>query len=185
MAFKTHSIDTAPKGAEDTLAAVKDKFGFVPNVLGVMAEAPALAKAYVSLSTLFEETALSPTERNIVILAISTTNKCEYCVAAHSVGATMQKVPSDVIEALRRGKPLADSKLEALRRLASEIVENRGWPSQDVVQGFLDAGYTQKNLLEVIVGVGLKTLSNYTNHIAETPLDDAFQPAKWSEPADA
>lgn len=184
MEFSIHTTDTAPQDSQETLAAVADKFGFVPNVLGVMAESPALLKAYATLSSLFEETSLTPTERNVVILAISATNACSYCVAAHSVGATMQKVPADVIEALRSGKPLSDRKLEALRRLAAAIVETRGYPEDDVVRAFLDAGYSRANLLEVIVGVGMKTLSNYTNHIAETPLDDAFQPAQWSEPAE-
>jgi hypothetical protein len=83
---------------------------------------------------------------------------------------------------VRGGTPISDSKLEALRQLTSEIVTNRGWPRPESVKRFLSAGYTQANVLEVILGVGLKTLSNYTNHLAETSLDDAFASAAWTLP---
>ncbi len=92
----------------------------------------------------------------------------------------MAKVPIDVIEALRTNTPIADPKLEALRTFAAVINETRGWPTQAQVDAFLAAGYTKQTVLEVIVGTSLKVMSNYTNHVAETEVDDAFAPNAWA-----
>lgn len=183
MTYPVHTLETAPEAARDTLAGAKKAYGFVPNLLGVMAAAPALVKAYTTLSRIFDETSFSPAERQVVLLSVSYENGCEYCVAAHSVIAGMQKVPPDVVDAIRSGNPIANPKLEALRRFTTAVVEMRGWPSQDDANAFLNAGYTKAQVLEVILGVGMKTLSNYTNHVAETPLDDAFAKAAWSKAA--
>jgi len=175
-------IDQAPEDARPLLEKAKDKYGFVPNLLGVMAHAPATLEAYMTLSGLFDKTSLSPTERQVVLLAISAENQCTYCVSAHTVIARMQNVDADAVEAIRNDEPISDDKLEALRRFAVEVVTTRGWPSDEAKQAFHDAGYTDAHALEVILGVGMKTLSNYTNHAADTPLDDAFADAAW-EPA--
>jgi len=115
-----------------------------------------------------------------VILAISRFHDCRYCVAAHSVVAGMQNVPADVVEAIRNDKPIADQRLEALREFATRMVEKRGWLSEDDQVRFLEAGFTKAQALEVILAVSYKTLSNYINHIAETPLDNAFLSAAWT-----
>ncbi len=180
MSYRIHTAETAPQEARDSLAAATKAYGFCPNLLAVMAEAPALLKAYLTIARLFEETSLTPAERQVVLLTVSYENGCEYCVAAHTVIAHMQRVPRDVVEAIREGKSIADKKLEALRRYTAALVQSRGWPSAEDSQAFFDAGYTQANVLEVVLGVGQKTLSNYTNHIASTPLDQAFAKAAWS-----
>jgi alkylhydroperoxidase family enzyme len=87
------------------------------------------------------------------------------------------------VEAIRGGKPIADAKLEALRRLSAAVVNTRGWPSEDDTKAFLNAGYVKAQVLEVILGVGMKTLSNCTNHIGETPLDAPFAKAAWCKAA--
>jgi alkylhydroperoxidase family enzyme len=92
-------------------------------------------------------------------------------------------VPDHVVQAIRAGRPIVDYKLEALRRFTAAVVTMRGWPSEADTRGFLDAGYTRAQILEVVLGVGMKTLSNYTNHIADTPLDHAFAKAAWSKAA--
>ncbi len=183
MTYTVHSPEIAPAAARETLAGAKKAFGFVPNLLGVMAEAPALVKAYTTLSRIFDETSFSPAERQVVLLTVSYENGCEYCVAAHSVIAGMQKVPPVVVDSIRSGNPITNPKLEALRRFTAAVVEMRGWPSEDDTNAFLNAGYTKAQVLEVILGVGMKTLSNYTNHVAETPLDPAFANAAWSKAA--
>lgn len=176
---KIHCEMSAPAAATELLKKAKEKYGFVPNLLGAMAEAPALLKAYMTLSGIFEETSFNATERQIVLLAVSFANTCTYCMAAHTAIAGMQNVPSEVVQALRDNKPIADKKLESLRRLTVSIVETRGYPAETAVKNFLDDGYTQGQLLEVVLGVGLKTMSNYTNHIAKIPLDEAFKMAEW------
>lgn len=183
MSYTVHTTETAPEAAKETVRQAEQAYGFLPNLLGVMAEAPQLVKAYTTLNGLFEQTSFSPAERQTVLLAVSARNGCDYCVAAHSVIAGMQKVPDDVVQAIRDGQPIADAKLEALRRFTEAVVEKRGWPSDADVRAFHAAGYGEQQVLEVILGVGLKTLSNYTNHVAETPLDDAFASAAWNKAA--
>lgn len=183
MSYIVHTQQTAPEAAKETLAGARKAYGFLPNLLAVMAEAPALVKAYVTLSRIFDETSLSAAERQTVLLAASRANGCEYCVAAHSVIAEMQKVPSAVVDAIRNGRPIADPKLEVLRRFTAAVVTSRGLPSEADTAAFLQAGYGKQQVLEVVLGVGMKTLSNYTNHIADTPLDQAFERAAWSKAA--
>ncbi|MDP1569287.1 MAG: carboxymuconolactone decarboxylase family protein [Vicinamibacterales bacterium] len=174
---------TAPDASKPILEGAARAFGFVPNLLGNMAHAPALLQAYTAVSAAFDTTSLTAAERQVVLLATSVRNQCTYCVAAHTVIAGMQQVPGDVVEALRRSQPLADPRLQALRQFVEEIVESRGWPSVATETAFFEAGYTQAQALEVLVGVGQKTLSNYMNHIAGTPLDNAFADAAWSREA--
>lgn len=181
--FTVHTVDSAPEASRETLQQVAKSYGFLPNLIGIMAEAPALAQAYVSVAGAFASSSFSPTEQQIVLIAASRVNGCEYCVSAHSTVAKMSQVPADVIEGLRSGAPLADSKLEALRSFATAVVESRGWPTEEQVEAFLAAGYDRQNLLEVVLGIGLKTLSNYTNHITDTPLDSQFQGFAWQKVA--
>ena len=169
--FKLHTIETAPEAARKELADVKQKFGRVPNFFAVTAESPAAINAYVSLSNIFRTTGLTPAEQQIVILTVSVENKCGYCVAAHSRGAKMAGVPEDVISAIKAGVPLPDERAEALRRLVSQIVDKRGWLSDADVQAFFGQGYSRSQLLDVMVGVSMKTLSNYINHLADPPIE--------------
>lgn len=175
------SVESAPPASRDMLKAAAGKFGFLPNLLGMFANAPALLEGYLTLAGIFDKTSLSPTERQIVLLAASYENGCEYCMAAHCAIAGMQKVEQAVIGALRDNKPIADAKLEALRSFAAEAVRTRGWASAEAVARFTGAGYTAAQALEVVLGIGVKTLSNYANHLAATPLDAAFAPVKWSK----
>lgn len=181
MDFKLHTPDTAPEGAKKVLSQAKEAFGFVPNLLAIMGEAPALAKGYLALTEAFNETSFSPAERQLILLAASRENGCTYCVAAYSVMAEAENVSDEIIERFRDDKPVEDQKLEALRTFAKAVVKSRGWPSEKDTKAFFGAGYGKQQLLEVILGVGLKTLSNYTNHIADTPLDKPFQKAAWKQ----
>lgn len=183
MTYTIHTENTAPEQTRPMLAQVKGKFGFVPNLLSTMADAPALLKGYLTLAEIFDSTSFSPTERQIVLLATSHANGCAYCMAAHTAIAGMQKVPEDVIKALRDNTPIQDAKLEALRLLAMNVTTARGYPSDESLKRFFAVGYSQAQVLEVVLGVGFKTLSNYTNHIANIKLDEAFAPAAWKPEA--
>ncbi len=169
--FRLHSLDTAPDASRKDLEQVKQKFGRVPNFFAVAAESPAAINAYLSLANIFRTTALTPAEQQIVILTASVENKCEYCIAAHSKGAKAAGVPDDVIKSIVARSPLNEPKVEALRRLVSQIVERRGWLTHTEVQAFFGCGYTKAQLLDVLVGVSMKTLSNYINHLTDPPME--------------
>lgn len=179
--YELHDESTAPEGARESLQQAKARYGFLPNLLAVMAESPALLKGYLALGELFDKASFSNPERQVILLAVSRENGCQYCVAAHSAVAEMTRVPAKVIEALREGHPIPDQKLEALRTFVVRVVSGRGWLGKEDVRAFLEAGYTCRHIFEVILGVGYKTLSNYTNHIAETPLDQPFQAKEWKQ----
>jgi len=178
--YQVHTKETASPASAELLANSEKAYGFIPNLLGVMAESPALIKVYMAIGKIFEESSFSPTERQIVILTASRFNECRYCMAAHSVVAGMQSIPADIIDAIRNDEPIADNRLEALRTTVSTLVEQRGWLSDQETTAFFAAGYTKAQLLEVIVGISYKTLSNYVNKVAEAPLDDAFAAGAWA-----
>ena len=181
--FPTHSIDTAPAAARPILQASLKSYGFVPNLYATMAEAPSLLEGYTTLSTIFGATDLSETERQIILMTNNRLNGCTYCMAAHTTLSQMAGVADDVIAALRNNTPIADRKLEALRQFSIVVNDSRGWPSDADIDAFLAAGYSRQTVLEVIVGTALKVLSNYTNHVADTALDDAFRANAWAAPA--
>lgn len=183
--FRIHDQQSAPEGGREVLESVEKAYGFVPNMIAAMVESPQAAKAYTTLSGLFGESSLTTAEQQIVALASSHANNCEYCVAAHSTIAGMKKVDDAIISALRENRPIPDNKLEALRQLTTKMVEKRGWLSDADIKAFEAAGYGRQQVIEVILGLAMKTLSNYTNHIAAPPLDEQFSGNAWNAPSKA
>lgn len=177
-----HTLDTADDEGREILEQVQKNYGFIPNLIGNMVHAPATARAYLALGDLLGKTSFDPTEQQVVLLAVSRFNECEYCVSAHSAISAMQQLPADVIESIRNDEPIADEKLEALRSLTVRIVDQRGWLSEEDIGDFLAAGYGRAQVLEIVLGVAMKTISNYTNHFAGTALDDAFAGFAWRSP---
>lgn len=163
------------------LNEVEKKYGFIPNLMGVLAESPVALKAYLELSNLVGQSSFSPEEQQAVLLAVSLENNCDYCVAAHSmVAAKMAGMPISRLDALRKEVALDNSRLNALVDFTRHIVRSRGFVGEPAVEKFLAAGFTKQQVLEALVCVAMKTLSNYTNHIAETPVDQPFSEFKWS-----
>lgn len=181
--FTIHSQKTAPTASQPMLDNLQKTIGFVPALYGVLAEAPKALEAYGVLATLFKQTSLTTAEQHVVWLTINYENNCDYCVPAHTGLAKIDRVADDVIEALRNGTAIADHRLEVLRSFTRQLVQRRGWVEDDEVELFLAAGYTRQNILEVIVGMSHKVISNYTNHIARTPVDPAFKKFTWVKPA--
>jgi alkylhydroperoxidase family enzyme len=183
MEFTIHTIETAPEASKEALTHAVETFGLLPNLEGILAEAPAVLKGGMALWDLFETTSFTPIEQQVIYLSANYEHDCSYCMAAHSGLAKMIGMRSEDIEALRHGQPLADPKLQALRLFTKRMIEARGWVNEGEIEEFLAAGYTKQQVLEVIFGIAVKIIHNYTNHIAKTPLDKAFQPYVWSKPA--
>jgi uncharacterized peroxidase-related enzyme len=182
--FTTHTLESAPAAARPLLEAAKAKLGFIPNLYGNLAEAPAALQAYFDLSAHFDQTSFTPVERQVVLLAISTENNCEFCVAAHSVIARqMVKVPSAVVDALRASTPLPDARLQALAAFTRAVVRDRGFVTPAALGAFLKAGFTHRQVIEVVLGVSMKTLSNYVNHLTGTRTNSEFAAEAWKRAA--
>lgn len=173
------SPETAPEPVGATLRDLQARYGFLPNLYRELGHAAPALHGYLALSEAFGKGTLTATERNVVLLAASRANGCRYCVAVHSTVADMQRDDAKVTAAIREGVPLSEPRLEALRLLTTALVERRGH-ADDAVAAFLGAGFTPAQVLEVLVGVTLKTLSNYANHLLQTPLDAAFAARAWS-----
>ncbi|MEO9468762.1 carboxymuconolactone decarboxylase family protein [Parasphingorhabdus sp.] len=178
--FPVHTHETAPEGSKEILTNVEKSYGFLPNLMATFAESPAAIEAYAAISGIFEKSDFTATEKQIILMTNNRLNGCTYCMAAHTTISQMQGVPQDVIEALRDGSPVEDPKLEALLTFAAQVNEQRGVLDPADIDAFLAAGYTKANVLEVIVGTAMKVMSNYTNHVADTPVDGAFQANAWT-----
>lgn len=175
--FAPVGVETASEKSRPLLEKVQKTFKFIPNLFGVLANSPVLLEGYLGLEGTFEKGSLSAVERQIVLLTASVENSCMYCTAAHStVLKAFLHVPAEFVSAVRSNLPLPDPKLNTLAALTKEIVSQRGHVEAQTVDNFLAAGYRKDQILEVLVGVALKTMSNYLDHISPTELDQAFQP---------
>ena len=181
--FQLHTIDTAPEASRPALEGAKKAMGIVPNLYAVMAESPVLLSSYLALTKSFSQSSLSTTERHLVWQTINVENRCHYCVPAHTMLARADKVDDGIIAAVREDRPVDDTRLEALRLFTKEMVVSRGNPSPAQVEAFFAAGYTKQNLLDVVLGLAHKTISNFTNHLAATDVDAPFAEFAWTPPA--
>lgn len=182
MPFPLHTPETAPPEARAALEATRRDFGMVPNLEATLASAPPVLKGYKTLWDLFDETTLSPVERQVVYMVANFENNCEYCVPWHSLLAEKAGLDAASIQALREGAPLADPRLEALARFARALVAERGNIAPAALRAFQEAGYSDAQALEVVLGLAVKTISNYANSVAGTPLDGAVTSRAWTKP---
>jgi len=175
------TVETAEPISSEILENTQKKLGMIPNMYNLMANNPALLKGYSDAYNDFRSYAgFTPQEQEVVLLSVSYENNCTYCMAAHSfVADNMTKVPQEVTDAIRNNTKIHDDKLRALSIFTRQIVATKGLPTQENISDFLEAGYTKEHILGVITGVGVKTMSNYFNHIFNTPLDDVFKGRSW------
>lgn len=179
--FIIHTIDSAPEAGKPLLEASYKKNGRVPGLHGTMADAPPLLAAYQVAHEQFLATSLTDEEKTVVWQTVNVEQDCHYCVPAHTGIAKMMKIDDAITEALRNQTPLPTAKLEALRDFTLLVVRQRGFVDEADTQAFLDAGYTTTNILEIILGVAQKVMSNYVNHFAKTPVDQVFQKFAWQK----
>ncbi|MCG1036766.1 carboxymuconolactone decarboxylase family protein [Polaribacter sargassicola] len=179
--LKVHNIESAPEESKPLLEKSQKGFGMIPGLHGVLSSAPKTFEAYQTLHQLFTETSFNPEELTVVWQTINVEHECHYCVPAHTGIAKMMKVDDAITEALRNETPLENEKLEALRTFTLIIVRNRGHVTKEELDTFYAAGYGEQQVLEIILGLSQKVISNYTNHIANTPVDAPFQPFAWKK----
>ncbi|MGK0500587.1 MAG: putative peroxidase-related enzyme [Oceanicoccus sp.] len=175
MTFTLHTTDTAVAVASAELEQSKKAFGFIPNLHAVLAEAPNVLKAYKDLHALFQNSSFNNEELTVVWQAINVENECHYCVPAHTGIAHMMNVDSAIIDALSNNTELPSAKLQALKDTTLALLRNRGHLNASELEAFNAAGYGNQQLLEIILGIAQKTISNYSNHLANTPVDVPFQ----------
>lgn len=180
--FEIHTLETAPAESRPLLDHSAKTYGRIPGLHAVMAEAPALLEGYKQLHRLFaEKTSFDEDELTVVWQTVNVEHACSYCVPAHTGIAKSMKVDDAIINALRDETPLPTARLEALRTFTLRVVRGRGSVTDAEVREFLDAGFTRRQILEVVLGVAQKVMSNYTNHLAATPVDSAMRAFTWQK----
>jgi len=183
LTLAPRTLDDADPEARRVLEAAKAQLGFIPNMYAGMVNSPGLLETYLDGYGRFRgNSGFTSVEQEVVFLTISRVNGCDYCMAAHSVVADrMSGVPADITDAIRDGRQISDGKLSALSVFTERMVTTRGLPSKADVQRFLDAGYEERHVLEIILAVSVKTLSNYFNHLFHTPIDEMFADREWKQ----
>ncbi|MBG6101733.1 carboxymuconolactone decarboxylase family protein [Micromonospora vinacea] len=181
--FTAHTTETAPATARRAIEGVRGRFGWLPTPVALMADSPQLLTGFLAASAGFEQTDLAPLEREVVILTVSTTNECHFCVALHTGKLTQLGATTELITALRAGSALPEPRLEALRRFTLAVLDHRGAVPDDELDGFLTAGYQPRHALDVVLGVGAYTMSTFANRLTQAPLDPPLAAHAWTPAA--
>jgi len=170
------TLENAASGAKEVLETTQSKLGFIPNLYTNMANSPGALSTYaLGYGQFRERSGFTPAEQEIVFLTISKENGCGYCVAAHSmIAEKMSDTPSQAWNAIRHGEIIEDPKLAALSIFTRRLFQSRGLPIDAEVKEFLQAGYKEAQILEIVLAISVKTISNYTNHLFNTPIDSVF-----------
>ena len=173
--FSVPSKDQVNENNQSIFQSLESGLGFVPNLYAYYAKHDTALKDYLQFSN--RKITLSKKEKEVVNLAVSQINDCTYCLAAHNAIAGMNGFEASQIEEIRRGSVHFDSKINALNNLTIAITANRGKIDDEVLQSFFDAGYNEQNLIDVIITIGEKTISNLIHNVTDIPIDFPLAPS--------
>lgn len=176
--FQIHTIETAPEASKEALKAVQNANGFIPNLIGVLANAPTALETYRTVGGINGRNSLTAEEREVVQITAAVVNGCGFCVAGHTkISLKLLNMPQEIVDALRATARIeANPKYDTLARFTLAVMLQKAKLTPAQLQEFFDAGYTQQHALDVILGVSLATLCNYANNIAETLINPELQP---------
>ncbi len=177
--IELHDENTAPESSRPTLAAVNQANGFTPNMFRALANSPSSLNGFMALLEENDSGTLSPAERQIVQITASIENEGEYCVAGHSTFAERIGMPIETVLAIRQGHPLADKRYQGLVDFTRALVRNRGHVTDNDRASLEASGFRTEQIFEIIVGVALKTITNYVGSVFDFPLDVQFQAQAW------
>jgi AhpD family alkylhydroperoxidase len=163
--FTAHTLDTAPEASRPLLEDTLEHLGHLPPVVTLLAESPEMLGGFLQASARFEQSTLDPLAREVVVMTIATRNDCRVCIAMHTGRLRQLKADSGLIAALRQGEMPADPRLAALRHFTLRVLATAGEVPEDELTGFLDAGFTRRNALEVVLGIGTYTMSTLANRL--------------------
>jgi uncharacterized peroxidase-related enzyme len=168
-AFSVPTRDDVTPDNQAIFDNLKKALGFVPNLYATFAHSPTALGTYLALQN--AKSSLKPKEREVINLVVSQVNDCEYCLAAHTALGKMLGFTEAQILEMRRGRASFDPKLDGLARFVREVTEKRGHVSTAATDAFLSAGWSQANLVDAIMVVGDKSISNYLHGATKIPVD--------------
>lgn len=181
--YPLHTIDTAPAASCPVLQQLQQAFGMVPNVAAKMAASPVLINGFIGLFERVHASSLSEPQIQTLLLTNAVTNASTWPVAFHSALALKAGVPRAEVDAIRHGVLPDDTGLAALSALARTLIEKRGRVSEADQQRFLDAGFSDEQILEVIAVVAASTITNFTSSVTHPPLEAQFEAFAWQASA--
>ena len=165
------TVDAAPASTHASLKAVEKQLGVVPNLFRVVANSPTALSGYLQLSAASAQGGLDAATRERIALVVAELNGCGYCLSAHTyLGRNVAKLDDAEITANRNGAS-NDPKADAAVRFAAAVVRQRGHVSNEQVQAVRSAGYSDAQVLDILLAVALNTFTNYVNEVAQTEID--------------
>lgn len=174
--YPIQTLETVSDDMKPLLEGVQKKFGKIPNIVGTMANAPVTLQNYMMLGANFAKAGFKPVEQQIIFLAISVENRCDYCTAAHSIALKSGfKLPADKVSAIRVNQATGDTKYDALIQTVRELVSQKGRLSAKTRRAFLEEGYSKTQLVDLLSAIAMKTLTNYLDHLTDIELDTSYQ----------
>ncbi|MCE4553975.1 carboxymuconolactone decarboxylase family protein [Roseateles cellulosilyticus] len=169
--------NTAPTAAQPLVAKVIANNGFLPHLIGTLANAPVALETYLTVSEINSRSSLDVAAREVVQITAAQLNGCDFCVAGHSALALKKaQLPVDTVQRLQAVQPTGHARLDALQAFTKAVIENRGAVPDAALQAFLGAGFGPQQVLEVVLGVSLATLCNYANVLAGNEINPELQP---------
>jgi AhpD family alkylhydroperoxidase len=163
--FRTHTVDTAPAASRPILESTIAEFGQLPAPVARLAESPEMLGGFLHVSELFETSTLDPLSREVVVMTIAVRNGCRFCISMHTGRLRAIGAPTELITALREGGEIADRRQEKVRQFTQSVLENTGEVPEEEIEEFLAAGFTRRNALEVVLGIGAYTMSTFANRL--------------------
>ncbi len=155
--------------------------GFVPNLYAYFAKNETALGDYLGLQN--RKSTLKAKEREVINLVTSQVNGCRYCQSAHTVLGGMNGFTPEQILEIRQGTAAFDSKLDALAKFTQSTTANKGNATQEAKDAFFAAGYTEANLIDVVMVIGDKIISNYIHNLTGFPIDFPVAPELETVPA--
>jgi AhpD family alkylhydroperoxidase len=176
--FKMDEASNEPASVQEVFNWYKHNFGFVPNLAKVLSASPASLRSYwLTQLALQQHGILSPEEHNIIQMSIAVENRCKYCTSGHNmIGKAFFNSSEEDLQALRNESTLSTEKFDALRSFALEVYHNKGRVSDTALKAFILQGYNKAQAVEVVTNIAVKVLSNFTNQLAITELDEPIIP---------
>ena len=173
--FTRYTIETAPAASRRSMTAVTAKQGYLPVAVGLLAESPEALDGFLRLSATFDACTLDPLAREVVIMTVAVRNGCHLCVAMHSARLAALGADPNLAAALRSGAPVGEVRLDAVRAFTLQVLETAGDVGGEAVAEFLGHGFTRRNALEVVLGIGALTLSTLANRLTGAPVDEQLR----------
>lgn len=173
--FTQYAIESAPAASRRSMQAVTAKQGFLPAAIGLLAESPEALDGFLRMTAAFDGCTLDPLAREVVIMTIVVRNGCHLCIAMHTSRLAALGADPAVAAALRSGDPLGEGRLDAARAFTLRVMDTTGDVGEECLAEFLGHGFTRRNALEIVLGIGAYTLATLANRLTGAPVDEQLR----------